>query len=573
MLQRTLLDHRLGARRGAGEDALSPAATGERLIGRLAGLPIYPPLLAIFPILALFAQNAREVRAVELIELLACAVLGAGAAWLVLGLVLKDAARAALVLAAAIVMFYALDRVIGLTEGILLYVSTFWIQKSEIKIAPLWIILPEAALLCGFAVVVRRLDELRGVTRFLNLLAVIAVGLPAVQILTIKAPVAARQVRQATPIALGTPLAPTPAPDIYYIILDGYARHDVMKSHFGFDNTGFLEHLERKGFYVARSSTANYCQTPLCLSSSLNATYLDDLVKGLGNDQTQLSDLIGNNNVLATLRPLGYQFVTFATGFEPTEHPEADRYLSPYPHSTEFQRMVIDMTPARVIWPDPRQMDRFRQARERINYLLDHLPDVARDPRPTFTFAHLLCPHPPIIFGPDGEDIGHEHEIYMFFRGDKVNGRFRAPEHFRRAYRDQAAYITRRIQETIDRILAESPEPPIIIVQSDHGSELNLDMEDVHNTDQPERMSVLNAYYFPGGRYEGLYQQISPVNSFRVVFNTFFGARLPLLPDRSFFSTWSDPYRFIDVTDSVRSDDPGDSRRAAPEPDRNPRDS
>ena len=78
-----------------------------------------------------------------------------------------------------------------------------------------------------------------------------------------------------------------------------------MKSLFDFDNSAFLEHLERKGFFVARRSTANYCQTPLCLSSSLNATYLDELVKGLGNDQTELSDLIGKNNVVASLRPAG----------------------------------------------------------------------------------------------------------------------------------------------------------------------------------------------------------------------------------------------------------------------------
>jgi hypothetical protein len=220
------------------------------------------------------------------------------------------------------------------------------------------------------------------------------------------------------------------------------------------------------------------------------------------------------------------------------------------------------MTPARVIWPDQRQMDRFRQARDRITYLLDHLPDVARDPRPTFTFAHVLCPHPPIIFGPDGQDIAHENELWMFYRGDKVNGRFLKPEHFMRGYRDQAAYITGRIQETIDRILAQSPEPPIIIVQSDHGSELNLDTENVRNTDLHERMSILNAFYFPDHGYQGLYQDISPVNSFRVVLNTFFGAKLPMLPDKSFFSTWSEPYRFIDVTDSVRSDDPGVSNQA-----------
>jgi hypothetical protein len=41
-----------------------------------------------------------------------------------------------------------------------------------------------------------------------------------------------------------------------------------------------------------------------------------------------------------------------------------------------------------------------------------------------------------------------------------------------------------------------------------------------------------------------------------VVFNTYFGAQIKLLPDRSFFSTWGEPYHFIDVTDRVRSPDP-----------------
>ena len=71
------------------------------------------------------------------------------------------------------------------------------------------------------------------------------------------------------------PLQPTqtctnwPAPAIYYIILDGYARSEVMRELFDFDNTAFLERLERKGFFVARGSNANYCQTPLSRLSSL----------------------------------------------------------------------------------------------------------------------------------------------------------------------------------------------------------------------------------------------------------------------------------------------------------------
>jgi hypothetical protein len=68
-------------------------------------------------------------------------------------------------------------------------------------------------------------------------------------------------------------------------------------------------------------------------------------------------------------------------------------------------------------------------------------------------------------------------------------------------------------------------------------------------------MSILNAYFFPNRKYDGLYSRISPVNSFRVVFNTFFGGSLELLPDRNYFSTWNDPYLFIDVTDRALSPD------------------
>ncbi len=537
-------------------------------------MPIYPPLFAAYPILALFAQNASEVRTAELVLLLTFAVGVAATAWLVLGLLLRSAAKGALVTAAAVVPFYTVDRLIEPAESLLTAIKGLWVPKSRTVVDPIWIVLLELVLLAGFAFLVRRLGDLSRTTRFLNILAVVVVAIPLARIATAKAPVASRPARQARPMTTAAPSQVARRPDIYYIILDGYARQDVMASHFGLDNSAFLDHLRQKGFYVAGRSTSNYCQTPLSLASSLNASYLDEMVKGLGNDQTELSDLIGRNDVVATLKPHGYAFVTFATGFEPTEHPEADRYLAPRVHLSEFQRMVVDQTPARVVWPDPRRLDPFQQARERILYLLDRVPEVAQDSRPTFTFAHILCPHPPIIFGAEGQDVArvHEYEQFMLFQDGKVNGRFRHPERFQKAYRDQAAYITARVQRMIDRILAGSPEPPIIIVQSDHGSELNLDMKSVENTDLPERMSILNAYCFPGGRYEGLHPGITPVNSFRVVLNTFFGAHLPLLPDRSYFSTWPEPYRFIDVTNAVREVDrrpdrsiPVDSRPNSPD--------
>jgi hypothetical protein len=230
--------------------------------------PIYPLLFVAFPILSLFAQNVNELRVVELVPVLACAVAGAGVLWLAFGLLLKDAAKGALVVAVATVMFYTVDRLVEPIRNFLLYLSALWVNWVNVTIEPVWIIVVEAALLGVFAFVVRRLGDLRKATRFLNVLAIIAVAIPSTLILSVKAPDIVRPARHPEPMAQLVRPATAHRPDIYYIILDGYARHDVMQSHFGLDTTAFLEHLERQGFYVARRSTANYCQTPLCLSSS-----------------------------------------------------------------------------------------------------------------------------------------------------------------------------------------------------------------------------------------------------------------------------------------------------------------
>ncbi len=111
--------------------------------------------------------------------------------------------------------------------------------------------------------------------------------------------------------------------------------------------------------------------------------------------------------------------------------------------------------------------------------------------------------------------------------GDRDHGRSTDPANFA-AYRAQSAFITQRIVETIEKILSRSPETG----QSSFGNLIMglssiSDMTDVNNTDLHERMSILNAYYFPDRKYDGLYSRISPVNSFRVIFNQrFFGGNI-----------------------------------------------
>jgi hypothetical protein len=348
-------------------------------------------------------------------------------------------------------------------------------------------------------------------------------------------------------------------PDIYYIILDGYARSDVMRDRFGFDNGPFLERLEQKGFFVARQSTSNYCQTPLSLSSSLNADYLNDWIPADSHDKGQLGAWIGDGRVVRTLRGLGYRFVTFSTGFQETDHPEADVYLSPAPYFNPFHQLLLSRTPLVHIVSGPGDIDEYTTARDRTLYLLKTVPEIARSDGPTFTFAHILSPHPPFVFDENGADVSPHERSYYLTDGNLYRGHYGDRASYAEGYRKQAEFLTGQVEQMIDGILANSPEPPIIILQSDHGSGMGLETESIAGTDLGERMSILNAYYFPGPGRQGLYPSITPVNSLRVLLRAYFGADMELLPDRSYFSTWAEPFRFIDVSDRVR---PGE--RACP---------
>jgi hypothetical protein len=107
----------------------------------------------------------------------------------------------------------------------------------------------------------------------------------------------------------------------------------------------------------------------------------------------------------------------------------------------------------------------------------------------------------------------------------------------------------------VDAILERSSTPPIIVIQSDHGPGLGTDVAKVEKTDLFERMSNLIAVYAPRAS-EHLYPTITPVNVFRVLFNTYLGGRFQHLPDRSFYAPWNRPGDLVDVTRRARTPPP-----------------
>ena len=513
--------------------------------------PLHPFLFALFPVLFLYSHNIGEVpgRMVWLPLVLAAAL--ALAVWLLSGAALRDGKKAALVASLFVVLFFSFghahNRVSGTPYVYLIYF--------------LW----PAAFLAGGFLSVRTRRDLANLTGLLNAVSAILVFISLANI-----GVYAYKERDGTEYFAGGTnselmeagaAAAGELPDIYFIVLDGYGRADMLEEIYGLDNSDFLGFLSERGFYVAERSIANYCQTGLAFSSILNFEYLDAFVSTIGETSQNrdiMNTLVAESRLLKFLKKRGYTVAAFESGRPETELKGADLYLTSGRTLNIFQVELINTTPVPLFTSMISAMgarDQIDQHRDRILYILKNHPEMTEEPGPTFVFAHVEAPHPPFVFGPDGEKVVYETTFNDFDANWLIRrGRLTFSEYLK-AYAEQVTFINKEVKKAVEGILSRSERPPVIIILGDHGPRSMLVWHDPDDTFYGESLTNLSAFYLPGGATELLYEEISPVNVFRIVLNRYFGTDLEVLPDRSFFSTAYYLYKFIDVTDKVRNPD------------------
>jgi len=126
------------------------------------------------------------------------------------------------------------------------------------------------------------------------------------------------------------------------------------------------------------------------------------------------------------------------------------------------------------------------------------------------------------------------------------------------SYVNQLVFCNNQIETLVDQLLSESEISPIIILQGDHGPKPDS-LTNWHSLSREDQyrlyMRQLSAYYLPQGGNDLLYNGITPVNTFRVVVNYYFGTNYELLDDRSYWaSVWpgEKDVSYADITDIVR---------------------
>jgi hypothetical protein len=335
-------------------------------------------------------------------------------------------------------------------------------------------------------------------------------------------------------------------PDIYFIVLDGYGSSEVLKNIYGYDNSQFINQLVSLGFTVIPDAKANYSQTRLVFSSMLNMIYLDDISKDLGNNATDTRpfiEMINNNLVMNDLKNVGFTTISFTSGNSYLKNIETDKKITSSLFIDDFLQQIFYNS---ILYPIFHNF--FYNSRgDEINHIFQSLNNFNDESSPKFVFAYIPSPHPPFVF----DEIGNQLIPPIRYNEFDAEGLIAqtSKEYYLESYPNQVEYISSQAIKAIQSILLNSENPPIIILCADHGPGLTVDQMNILASNHYERMHILYALYLPGIDPKEIPTDLAQVNTFRFIFNEYFGTHFELLENKSYVSSFTNPYDFIDVTE------------------------
>jgi len=507
----------------------------------------HPFLFAIFPIISIYSSNMHELLPNDLVQPVIMILSFTAIIFLIVKLIFKVWSKVGLVVSLIIGLMFSYGYV---------YLQIVGFAIGDVTIGRhIFLIIPYIVMFIGGCYYIfKTKKELENITKILNvvsasliLVSVISIGTYAIEnnglgIVILENNDAVKgidsSIEQNEMISLVGDL--DHYPDVYFIILDEYGGKSSLNDDLNFDNSEFIGNLEEKGFTVIPNSHSNYPQSFLSIPSTMNMKYLNYLKDTLGEkSKDQLTAMKMMNNFLAMeiFKSKGYKTINFqTTGFEIN----ADYQVCESKNILESNKLMSEVSKISIFkyfltWIE------LQNTREKQECYFSELSEIHKKfDEPVFIFAHILVPHAPNVFGPNGEYV-----MPRVFYNEW------GTEEDKKRYLDTLQYTNLRIEEFVDKVLKETDREPIIIIESDHGTAFDFDWDEPTDEMLKQRFSNLNAYYLPKGG-DLLYDNITPVNSFRIIFNSNFDGNFELLDDKAYWSNSEKPYGFKDVTELIK---------------------
>jgi hypothetical protein len=507
---------------------------------------LHPLLFAVNFIIFFYVQSFAFVDSWAIVRAATLSLAAAALIWVILRLWLADLHKSALLTSLAFTLFFAYGTVTRELDALGWFAVNRWVPGAHLTLLATMF-----ALWCGVATVVRKYRIPSGLTYFANVMGVVAVILPLMIVgtFTYRTFAIERGIEwkhESLPVA-GQKATREP-PDIYWILPDAYARRDILAALYDYNDDPFLDALRQRGFTITPKAIANYARTASSVASVLNMDYNQNLVSGAPEDYPDwrlIRRLLNENRLNRFLKAQGYTThsveaqnvnVTWRT----------DERVSRWWFLNDYEAFLLGNTP---ISPLSRMLGvpalpEHHRARTRFN--LDWLAQAADLPGPKFVFVQLVTPHPPFLFGAEGEAVNSPWP-YTQAGGYILYQMGATKEGYQAGYLGQLRYISRRLIEMVDQIQARSERPPVIVLLSDHGPDAGEWMVDLSHPEVIERFAVLSALSLPGVPPTAIPEDLSAVNTFRLILNHYFDTKLDLLDPKAYYTIGGQPNRYVPI--------------------------
>ena len=482
--------------------------------------PFFVALLPAFFVLHGYASNSQYIKFNNILPLLAALLAGTCLLFIILSLLLRDARKAGLMVLYCMGFF-------------LFFGAIYDFLKAWSPWKFLW---KYSVLLAGFVLVgiflfffIRRSkSDMSKATYFCNLLFLIFIGLDLIKLTgnlwTGK--------KDGAAVAAGTLIIPAEIqkPDIYFLLFDEYSSSKCLKENYGLDNSSLDSFLIVQGFHLLPESRSNYSETDFSMASCLNMDYLHWLKPGTEirrEHNLRSFEDIRNNEVVRSLESNGYQIVNQSM-FDLKHYPAP---VSQRWFSIDTRLITEETLLGRLCHEFSWFLNRYALLR-RILPVTSYEEQLLNNDRclagvlaastiktgnPRFIYGHFLLPHFPYYKNKHGDILPDS----------VVNGVMQEKLDPLPYYLDYIQYANIEVKKLIAGIRANNPEA-VIIFMSDHGYRWNVPAAEISSVFRNQ-----NAVYFPSMQYGQFYDSITNVNQFRIIFNSLFNAKYPLMKDTS----------------------------------------
>jgi hypothetical protein len=328
---------------------------------------------------------------------------------------------------------------------------------------------------------------------------------------------------------VSTNMSDSSKPDIYFFVFDEYTNNKALKKMWNYDNSDITDWLTSKNFHIPSDTHCNYSFTVFSVSSTFNMNYINRNVGGDGTINSNVmkaNQSLSDNETFSILKKENYD-IHFLAPFKNSIQENGLGHFFDYLVDGQIPGQTLPGSLGGTIIADLRSTKSYyrkdsldfaaqlEQKCKQIKSTIDQVEattDSSVNRKPHFVYGHILVPHVPHIYDSSGQLLTRKESIDIPLYN---------------TYTAQVKYANVLIKQLVSYIQEHNKKNTIIIIEGDHGFRRFPDSLSQY------ALPNFNAIYFPDKNYSMLYDTLSPVNTFRIVFDKYFNQHFPLLKDSS----------------------------------------